>query len=241
MTRAQTAQLWALQQVDLEIERATAEQEAIHAALAADAAEAARASLAQAQRAVEVRSRREREAETAFEETRRRLKQQETRLYSGGVPAKDLDKLQHEIEHLRTTQATQEETLLAAMESTEVARKAVVTREGTLRKAEASQASDRERAAAQLAAVTTRLDDLLERRTERAAAAAPELVARYEALRRSHGGRAMAEVREETHDDVRAHVCQGCRVKLTDAAYQRARAATELSLCPNCGRILYVS
>ena len=93
VTRAQIAQLWALQQVDGEIERASAEEDALRASLAADAAQGARASLAQAERAVEVRSQREHQAEAVLDETRRRLQQQESRLYGGAVPAKDLSKL----------------------------------------------------------------------------------------------------------------------------------------------------
>jgi predicted nucleic acid-binding Zn-ribbon protein len=240
MTRAQVAQLWALQQVDGEIERASAEQDALRSTLATDAAQSARAALAQARRALEARAQRERQAEAALEETRQRLQQQQERLYAGSVPAKDLDRLQREIEHLRITQATQEEDLLAAMEATEDATKVIAARQRALREVEASQSTEHERATAQLAIITARLDELRGQHAERLGDCAPELVARYEALRRSHAGRALAEVREETHDTVRAHICQGCRVRLTDAAYQRARAATELPLCPNCGRILYV-
>ncbi|MBF6592371.1 MAG: hypothetical protein IVW57_17815, partial [Ktedonobacterales bacterium] len=82
--------------------------------------------------------------------------------------------------------------------------------------------------------------ELRGRRQERAAACASDQLARYEGLRRAHSGRAVAEVREEVHEGVRGYVCQSCRVKLIDVAYQRARAAHDLVLCSNCGRILYI-
>jgi predicted nucleic acid-binding Zn-ribbon protein len=240
MTRAQVAQLWTLQQVDVEIERATAERDAHEATLAGDPTQAARAALAQATRATQVRGERQRTAETTLDETRHRLQQQEVRLYAGSVPAKDLDKLQHEIEHLRAIQATQEEAVLAAMEAVEVAERAVVGRQLALRAAEEAHERDRVRAGTQLSAVEVRLAALSRQRQEQAARCSPDMLTRYESVRRAHGGRALAEVRDETREEGRAHICQGCRVKLTDVAYQRARTATELALCSNCGRILYI-
>ncbi|MBF6592766.1 MAG: hypothetical protein IVW57_19820, partial [Ktedonobacterales bacterium] len=145
MTRAQVAQLWAVQQVDLEIERAEAEREALRQALATDAAQTARVALAQATRRAQASAQRLREAEAALEEMRRRLQRQEARLYAGGVPAKDLGKLQQEIEHMQATRATQEDTVVTAMVSAEEAQAAVEGRRQALRETEGARTEERAR------------------------------------------------------------------------------------------------
>jgi predicted nucleic acid-binding Zn-ribbon protein len=232
MSRAQVADLHGLQQLDTEIERATIEGEALRRALAADPTEPARAAQATSERAAEASTTRMRQAEATLEDTRERLKRQEARLYGGQVSAKDLGKAQQEIEHLQTLRASQEDALLAAMMDAEEAQAAATARAQALAEAERARDRDRSDQTTRLEQVTARLEHLRAERGQRVAALAPELLARYEALRRSHGGRAVAEVR--------GNVCSACRVTLTPATLQRARIAGDLPLCDNCGRILYL-
>jgi predicted nucleic acid-binding Zn-ribbon protein len=232
MTRAQVADLHTLQQLDAEIERVTIEGEALRRALETDPTEPARAALATSERAAEASAARMRQAEATLEDTHTRLKRQEARLYGGQVSAKDLGKAQQEIEHLQALRASQEDALLMVMMDAEEAQSAVAARRQALAEAERARDQDRSDQATRLEQVTARLEQVRTERNQRAAALAPELLARYEALRRSHGGRAVAEVR--------SNVCSACRVTLTPATLQRARIAGDLPLCDNCGRILYL-
>jgi predicted nucleic acid-binding Zn-ribbon protein len=233
MSRAQVAELHTLQQFDVDIDRTAIECEALRRALASDPTEAARAAHAVSQRTAQAKASGMRAAEATLEETRGRLQRQEARLYSGQVSAKDLGKAQQEIEHLKELRASQEETLLTAMLESEEAQAAAAAHSQSL--AEAERARERQTAdeRARLEQATARLERLRAERAAHAGTISRELLARYEAIRRSHGGRAVSEVR--------GTVCGACRVTLTPATLQRARLAADLPLCENCGRILYLA
>jgi predicted nucleic acid-binding Zn-ribbon protein len=232
MTRAQLAELHTLQQRDLEIERASVEGEALRRTLATDPT-TARAAQAESARKAQASAKRMRAAEATLAETRERLKRQEAQLYSGQVSAKDLGKAEQEIEHLKALVATQEDALLTAMMEAEETQAAADARTRELADAKAAHEHERAESSVKLEQVTARLERLRAERATEAAALSPELLARYEAIRRSHGGRAVAEAR--------GGVCSACRVTLTPAALQRARVAADLPLCDNCGRILYLT
>lgn len=232
MSRAEVAQLHALQQLDLEIERATAESEALQRTLAADSAAAAQAASNQSSRAAKAAAQKVREAEATLSETRERLARQEGRLYAGQVSAKDIGKAQQEIEHLRALVASHEDTLLTLMVEAEEAQAAAAAREHELEQAVAVRERDHADAAVKLEQVRARRDRLRGEREAQASGCAPGLLATYEHSRKAHGGRAVAEVS--------GGVCSGCRVTLTAATLQRARTSSELPLCDNCGRILYL-
>ena len=53
---------------------------------------------------------------------------------------------------------------------------------------------------------------------------------RYEGLRRSKGGQAVAKVMRG--------LCQACRMSLPSQQLQRVRNGRQVVLCNNCGRIL---
>ena len=59
-----------------------------------------------------------------------------------------------------------------------------------------------------------------------------QTLAKYEQLRRTKAGTAIAQVRQ--------NVCMGCHVTLSPANLQRARNSADLVPCDNCGRILAV-
>jgi predicted nucleic acid-binding Zn-ribbon protein len=236
MKRAQLAELHTLQRLDLDLERTVAEAEALRHALATDRTAPARSRVARAGRAAETSAGQVRAAETTLAETRERLKRQETRLYGGQVSAKDISRAEQEIAHLKELVAAQEDTLLAAMLAAEEDQGAVTERRRALAEEERLGEAERREASAKLEQTSARLAALHAQRdaqASRVASTSPELLARYEAIRRSHGGRAVAEVR--------GGVCSACRVTLTAAALQRARLVAELPLCDNCGRILYLA
>lgn len=233
MARAQVAQLWELQQLDLELEQATAACEQVRRTLASDATRAPRATLAHAQRIAQHEQAELRAAEDALADTRERLARQESRLYGSGMGAKDLQHLEHEIAHLRSQRASQEDAVLGAMLTHEETEHEIVRLGGELADAARAQERVNVEARGRLATAEARLATVRADRERLAPRCGPELLARYEALRRAHGGRAVAAVRDR--------VCQGCHVTLTSGAWQHASTATDLPLCDNCGRILYVA
>jgi len=105
------AALFRLQQLDLELDRLTAEQQSVVHALQGNArVQKVRTEYKVAQQHVQASLQEQREAEWSLEDVSRRLSTQEQRLYGGaGVNPKDLNFLQQEVQRLRAQQQRQEE------------------------------------------------------------------------------------------------------------------------------------
>lgn len=228
-----TAALFQLQQLDLEMDRLVAEQQALASTLQSTSLlRKARAEAQSAQQQLASGLQAQKDAEWALEDIERRLKQQEQRLYNGSVAgAKELNALQQEVQNLRAQQARQEEKALEMMEAAEDLHAAAE------RKAQAVQSAEQTWEIANAAGVTRRdqliekLQALRDRRVELTAALDGELVKRYEGMRKTKQGRVVSKVEQNS--------CQWCRVILTPSELQRVRISTELQTCSNCGRILY--
>lgn len=232
VSRAVVAELYELQQLDLEIDRSATEAESLRRALAEDVTRPTREAAARA-RARADRARREtREAELALQEAESRIKKQESRLYGGGTALRDLGALQTELSHLQSAHAAQEERVLALMLAAEEADVVTVRAAESHATAERDWVQRRAEISTHLKQVESAHAELRDRRDTQTAAIDPEALRRYEALRGSHTGRAVALVQNGT--------CQVCRVVLPSGVLQRARSATELVPCNHCGRILYV-
>jgi predicted nucleic acid-binding Zn-ribbon protein len=232
VSRALVAELYALQQLDLAIDRGGAEVEALRRALAEDATRPAREAEARSRALVQRARRAVQEAETALQEVEARIRKQETRLYGGGIGPRDLDALQNELAHLRATHAEQEERALALMLAAEEAEAAAAQAAETHGMAQRDWEQRQVELRGRLAAAEATQQELQTRRASQTAALEAAALERYEAIRRTHAGRAVAAVQAGT--------CQVCRVAVTSGALQRARTGAELVPCSNCGRILYV-
>jgi predicted nucleic acid-binding Zn-ribbon protein len=232
MSRGEVAALWALQQLDVEVDRLVIEAESLARALANDVTRDDRLALHQGMKRAAAAASAAREAEAALAETQERLKRQEARLYGGSAGPKELGALQQEIAHLQATRMTQEESALAALMASEEAQAAVTPLERALARTQREQEVERGRLTTRQSELDASLAELRARRAQQAQTLGEGALARYEGLRRSRAGKAVAEVR--------GGVCQACRVSIQPATLQRARAAAELVTCGNCGRILYV-
>jgi len=102
VSRAEIADLLALQNLDDDLVHTQSACESLRKKLEADRTLETRSALGQARRQVQSRERALREAEDMLEETVARLKRQEGRLYGGGATPKELGALQEEIAHLNT-------------------------------------------------------------------------------------------------------------------------------------------
>ena len=228
-----TATLYQLQQLDLELERLIAEQQALVSSLQGDSTlKRLRAEHNIAQQQLQIGLQAQKEAEWALEELDRRLRMQEQRLYSGVVTnPKELYALQQEIQHLRAQQSRQEEMALEVILATESLQKEANDKTEALRLAQEKWAEANAAGVIRRDQLETKRQELQTKREQFAAGIDAEFLKRYEALRRTKQGRAVSKVEQNS--------CQWCRVILTPSELQRVRVSSDLQMCSNCGRILY--
>lgn len=173
----------------------------------------------------------QRRLETDIDTVRARAGRDEARLQAGGLPARELESLQHEVATLARRQSNLEDELLDVMERAEQA-------DAALREASAQYdaltAEQRELAAKRDAALAE-IDETIARRTpERAAIAAElpaELVTLYERARAQSGtGAALLRQRR----------CEACHIELSGSELARVRNAApdEVVRCDNCRAVL---
>lgn len=225
------APLYALQQLDLEIDQLAEQCRTLRANLADDhAVRQAAQRVEQASGALRDHQLRARGLEGESEEITAKLKREETRLYSSNVrSAKDMDAVQREIDHAKRHLAEIEDGLLVEMEAVDEHQETLAELQGSL--AGLRERRDRDVAAwsAQLADDERRLGGLKGERSSAAAAVATAQLHQYEQLRARKGGRAIALVH--------GNACGACRVTLPMSLVQRARSSAQV--CDNCGRLLY--
>jgi len=227
------ATLYQLQQIDLELDRFTAEQQALTRALQGDSTiKKARAEHQIAQQQLKAGLQAQKEAEFALEELDRRLHSLEQRLYGGSITnSKELYAAQQELQHLRAQQNRQEEMTLEMMDAADTLREIAQQKEETWRRAEETWQQEHTAQTLRQEQLESSRQELRQRREQFSAGIDGELLKRYETLKRVKQGRAISRVEQNS--------CQWCRVILTPSELQRVRVSPELQLCSNCGRILY--
>lgn len=227
------ATLYQLQQLDLELDRLNAEQQALVNSLQGDSVlKKLRAENNIAQQQLKSGLQAQKEAEWALEELDRRLHMQEQRLYSGTVTnAKELSALQQEVQHLRAQQNRQEEMALEVLLATESLQETANRKAEVLREAEEKWAEENAAGVIRSDQLEAKRQELRTRRERFANDIDAEVLKRYEALKRTKQGRVVSKVEQNS--------CQWCRVILTPSELQRVRVSAELQTCSNCGRILY--
>jgi predicted nucleic acid-binding Zn-ribbon protein len=174
----------------------------------------------------------QRRLENDIDVVRSREERDQQRLAAGGLPGKELEGLQHELESLARRQASLEDSALEVMEQ----REQLETRLAQL-------ATERSQAGAELAAAAAARDtawgaidaETTELTAKRAAASADveaELLALYEKVRAAQGGIGAAMLRHRR--------CEGCRLELAGSELGAVRQAApdDVVRCENCRRIL---
>ncbi|HEY7122473.1 MAG TPA: C4-type zinc ribbon domain-containing protein [Ktedonobacterales bacterium] len=231
---SKAAALYQLQQLDLELERVNAEAQAISTRLSDDSAlRQAKEELEAAQTALQKRQRALQQAEQELASLAARIKGHQDRLYSGSIAnPRELGALQQEIQHLRELHSAQEDRVLEAMGAADDAQAAL--NDKAAKQSAAEQARQREQDTLQERQRQTeaKLNDLRHRRKTQAESCEPDLLQRYEQIRKLRGGKAVALAEGGT--------CQWCRVTLSASEMQRLRLGAEIVTCSNCGRILHL-
>lgn len=227
------ARLYQLQQRDLELDRLSAEQQAVITALQGNAKlQRLRTEYAAAQQQVQAALQAQHDAEWTLEELNSRLKAQEQRLYNGTVTnPKELQSLQQEVQRLRAQQSRQEDLTVEVIDAAESLKEVAQRKGEALKLAEEAWQQESASLVARRDQMESRKQELLTNRAQFTATMDADMVKRYEALRRTKQGRAVSKVEQNS--------CQWCRVILTPSELQHVRTSPQLQTCTNCGRILY--
>jgi hypothetical protein len=173
----------------------------------------------------------QRRLEADVDTVRNRATRDDARLQAGGLPAKELESLQHEIVTLGRRQGTLEDELLEVMERAEEAEAQLAEatkRHEAMAGEQHDLAATRDAAFAEIDAATA------QRRPERESIAAQlpaDLLGLYERAR-THGGTGAALLR--------ARRCEACHMELSGTELSAARTAApdEVVRCDNCRAIL---
>lgn len=232
MTRVSS--LYALQQIDSQIDSSERALADVRARQIEDETQAVRrARIAELEPQLREAAAEQRDAEIEVEDLRAKMAPVEQNLYSGRITnAKELQDLQDEVDQFRRQLQAREERVLLAMERSEELQGELDALRRELEEAETAWSAEQ----GDLEAEAGRLErEIAELREQSAKARSPidaEALRRYDQLRRSRQGRAVARVQGGT--------CLGCRIALPSTLFQRARSGMVLVSCSNCERILYV-
>ena len=205
--------------------------------LAAIADAAARASALHTE-AVELRTEisdiatEQRRMENDIDVVRTRETRDQARLDSGGVAAKELEGIQHELATLQRRQSTLEDAALEIMEQREQRESAlgeVMARAQKVAEELTAAEVERDRIFVEIDAAAGQAHA---QRTDVAAGIPQDLLAIYDKVRAAQGGVGAAAIRHRR--------CEGCRLELAGSELTAARHAPpdEVLRCENCRRIL---
>lgn len=225
--------LFQVQQLDLELDRLAAEQQAVtHTLQGNTTLRKLRAEHVMAQQQWQSGLQNQKEAEWTLEDLNRRLSTQEQRLFSGTAKSpKELQSLQQEVQNLRAQQSRREEIALEMIEAADALKDTMQRKGEALQQAEDAWKSESAALMARSDQLEVRRSELQKKRMQLASGLEAELLQRYETMRRTKQGRAVSKVEQNS--------CQWCRVILTPSELQRVRISRELQTCTNCGRFLY--
>ena len=227
-------QLYALQEVDLDLDRVYKALEQVEGEMKIGVSiENLEAGLRDQEERLQEVELRQRENQQEAEGRRERSETLETQLYDGSmVSARDLEALQQEAANVRH-QIEQDEALSLEL--------SIQAEESQMRCASLSQqlSETRARWQDQQVELNRRVTELRAEQTEferqrelLAGRFDPATLQRYETLRKTKGGRAVAKVERD--------LCQGCRMSLPTQLRQRVKSGRQAVNCSSCGRMLFV-
>jgi uncharacterized protein len=174
----------------------------------------------------------QRRLEAEIDTVRARETRDEQRLQAGGLPAKELEGLQHELVSLKRRQSTLEDELLDVMEQREIADSAL----SELSVQQTAIETERGDLAIGRDAAFAEIDESAARRTQERAGLVAEmpadLLALYEKGRAHSGGTGAAMLRHRR--------CEGCHIELSGGELASVRTAEPdlIVRCDNCRCIL---
>jgi predicted nucleic acid-binding Zn-ribbon protein len=230
---SRAAALYALQEIDLEMDAGRHRLAEIQAALGeSPAVRQARAEVAAAQAGLHHWQTRQRDLELEVASLAGKLAETEALLYSGRIRnPKELSDLQAELAALGRYRQAREDELLEAMLNVEEQMAALAAARRRLAEVEATTATDQANLRAEAAQIEARLKTLADERELRLMGISAADLAVYEALRERKRGQAVARIEDGA--------CSACGDALPSSRLQQARQSEALVTCANCDRILY--
>ena len=139
--------------------------------------------------------------------------------------------LQHEIEHAQNAIRKIEDDILNLMMEAETAQTDIKMAEARLKEDQARVNDERKQLEEENKRDLGALDSYLKERKEIQSAVSPDLVSRYERVRKHRGGIGVAAARNE--------VCEICQVRIRPQVFQEIRKNDQIIACDACQRILY--
>lgn len=153
------------------------------------------------------------------------------KLYGGRVSnPKELAGLEQDAEMLKRQRSELDDSMLELMAQLEASQASERERQGLVEGLENEQARNVAKFDREIAELDKQIVDLTRQREEWAGKISTEDLRLYEELARTHGGRAVSQMKGST--------CTACGVDVPTGVRSRALAGEELALCTNCGRIL---
>jgi len=227
------AELYAFQEVDLELRSCRRELEDVTSQLGeTDELVAAKAKVAERSADLESAEGAFKEREADADDLKSKIEPVEQKLNRGGDNPKELADLQMDLDSLRRRKSELEDRALEAMEGVEVAQAALAEAEAELGSVEEQFGAEQSELVDRKRELEERITTLEAKRAEEVMEVDPAMLAFYEQLAEAKQGRAIARVE--------GGACGGCRISLPTNVLQRARGSSELVRCSSCERILYV-
>ena len=221
-----------LQQLDSASEAKSARLVTVEAALdQRDALDAIKTAFEEAQAALNQARARQRDLERGLEDAKRKLAGLEKTMYGGSVAnPKALDELRQEAEHTRKRLRELQDAILDAMIGVEECTERAGTQQAVWEGAEQAWADEQATLRIERETIQGELADLRTARESQAGRLVDAGLAKYERLRATKGGMAVAILQ--------GSVCTGCRLALSSGEAQKVRVDAMVNFCPHCGRIL---
>ncbi len=229
------AELYALQESDLALDRATARLAEIEAELgeSEELIGARQRAEEKRQTVVGLRSR-QADLEIEVDDARAKASEVEKKLYGGSVRnPKELEDLQADVTSLHGQIRKREDALLAELVELEEGEKELGEAESTCSALEARWQAAQQALEAERASIEPEVVRLQEKRGKQSSGIDRAALNLYQLLRERRGGYAVAKVE--------LGMCQGCRITLPMSVLQKARTGLELVQCVSCERVLVVS
>ena len=174
------------------------------------------------------------ELEPPHRKIQEQIQEEEAKLYGGSITnIRELEAIGNETAALKEQFQVLDEQLLASMELMEASQERVRTLKEELARAKKQRQSAHSKLTGEKTRLTDMVKDVETQRIGMAANIQATDLRRYETLRLSKGGLAIAKVERG--------LCRGCLMALPTHQLQRARTGRETVLCSTCGRILFAS
>ena len=229
------ADIYALQETDLALDRARQRLSDIEAGLgeSEELIEARQEMEAKRAGVTELRAK-QKDLEWSVDEVRSKATEVETKLYGGTVRnPKELSDLDLDLKSVRAQVAKREDALLGHLVELEEAETQLAAAEENQAHVEAGWQAGQQALLQEKGQIEPEVERLQAVRESQPSGIDRASLNLYELLRARRGGRAVATVERG--------MCQGCRITLPMSVLQKARAGLSLVQCVSCERILLVS